>query len=112
MNSQGMYGVSGSSEVQEGDRIAAVIAHGGTFFAWFLAPALVYLLKRHDSRYVEFQALQALLWSLAGTIVAAATCGLAIPVFMVFHGIATYKTLCGEAYEYPFVGRIARNLLA
>lgn len=140
MNSQTIYGVSGFGDVHEGevvppappppappasaqmgaedgpapsesDRLAAVIAHGGTFFAWFLAPLLVYLLKRNESRYVELQALQALLWSLAGTIVAAATCGLAIPVFMVFHGIAAYKTLCGEAYEYPFVGRIAKNVM-
>jgi uncharacterized Tic20 family protein len=139
MNSQTIYGVSGFGDVHEGevvpppppappapsqtgaedgaapsgsDRIAALIAHGGTFFAWFLAPAVVYLLKRNESRYAEFQALQALLWSLTGTIVAAATCGLAIPVFMVFHGIAAYKTLCGEPYEYPFVGRIAKNLMA
>ena len=94
------------------DRIAALIAHGGTFFAWMLAPIVVYLVKRNESRYAEFHALQSLLWSLLGTVVAAATCGLAIPVFMVFHGIATYKTLCCEHYEYPIVARIAKNLMA
>ncbi len=141
MNTQSIYGVEGFGAVHEGevvpppappppapppatapfhdwheptssDRIAALIAHGGTFFAWMLAPIVVYLLKRNESRYAEFQALQALLWSLTGTIVAAATCGLAIPVFMVFHGIAAYKTFCCEPYEYPFVGRIAKNLMA
>ena len=94
------------------ERLAAAIAHGGTFFAWTLAPLLVYLLKRSDSKYVEAQALQALLWSLAGTLLAAATCGLAIPFFMVFHGIATWKALEGEHYEYPLVGDLARTLLA
>jgi len=137
MNSQTIYGVSGFGEVHEGevvppappppapppaddfsvapgegDRLAALIAHGGTFFAFFLAPTVVYLLKRNQSRYAEFQSLQALLWSLTGAIVSMATCGVAIPVFMVFHGLATWKVLNNEPYEYPFVGRIARNLMA
>ncbi len=94
------------------ERIAALIAHGGTFFAWTLAPLLVFVLKRNDSKYVETQALQALLWSLAGTLLAAATCGLAIPFFMIFHGIAAWKSLEGEHYEYPLVGDLARTLLA
>ena len=54
----------------ESERIAVLVAHGGTLFAWFLAPLLVYLVKRNDSRYVEFQALQSLLWSVAGTLIA------------------------------------------
>ncbi len=93
------------------ERLAAVIAHAGTLVAWFLAPLLVYLLKRGDSRYVAFQSLQALLWSLAGTLVSLATCGLAIPVFMVWHVIAAVRTLDGREYEYPIVGKIARDLV-
>jgi hypothetical protein len=135
MISESVYGVSGfGEEIHQGqvtshvppqkplteewgtptseERIAALLAHGGTFFAWMLAPVMVYMLKRNESRYVEFHALQAMLWSLLGTVIAAATCGLAIPVFMVFHGIAAYKTLSGEPYEYPFVARFARSLMA
>lgn len=91
------------------DRLAATIAHLGTLVSWTLAPLLVYVLKRGDSKYVEFQALQALLWSVAGTLVSIATCGLAIPVFMVWHVIAGAKAIDGKDYEYPFVGEIARK---
>jgi uncharacterized membrane protein len=106
-----MYRTQLVSDPSPQDRFAALVAHGGTFFAWFLAPILVFLLKREDSRYVEFHALQALLWSLAGALIAACTCGLAIPVFMVFHAIATYRTLQGREYEYPVVGELARSLM-
>jgi uncharacterized membrane protein len=91
--------------------LAALIAHAGTFVAWFLAPLLVYLVKKDDSRYVAFHAMQSLLWSLVGTVTAALTCGLAIPVFMVFHGIAVWRTAEGVDYEYPLVGEVARQLV-
>jgi len=96
----------------ESERIAVVLAHGGTLFAWFLAPLLVYLVKRRDSRYVEFEALQSLLWSAAGTLTAIATCGVAIPVFLAWHLYATWKIANGEGYEYPVVGDIARGLVS
>jgi uncharacterized membrane protein len=93
------------------DRLAAVIAHAGTWFAWFLAPLCVWLLRRGESRYAEFHALQALLWSVFGTVVSAATCGVAIPVFLAFHLYAAWKCWRGEEYEYPVAGDLARGLL-
>jgi uncharacterized membrane protein len=93
------------------ERLAVLIAHAGTVFAWFLAPLVVYLLKRNDSRYVEFHALQSLLWSLMGTLVALATCGLAIPIFPCWHLLAAYRAAEGVDYEYPIVGEIAHSLL-
>lgn len=93
------------------ERIAVLIAHGGTAFAWLLAPLLVFLVKRGDSKYVEFHALQSLLWSLAGTLVSLATCGLAIPVFLAWHLYAAYKAYVGDEYEYPIVGDFARGLV-
>jgi uncharacterized membrane protein len=106
-----MYRTQITSTPSPQDRFAALVAHGGTFVAWFLAPILVFLLKREESRYAEFHALQSLLWSLSGAVIASLTCGLAIPVFMVFHGIATYRILTGRDYEYPVVGEIARTLM-
>ena len=91
------------------DRLAAVIAHAGTWFAWFLAPLVVWLLRRGESRYAEFHALQALLWSVFGTIVSALTCGVAIPVFLAFHLYAAWKVYRGEEYEYPIAGDLARR---
>ncbi len=93
------------------DRLAAVIAHAGTWFAWFLAPLLVWILRRGESRYAEFHALQALLWSVFGTIVSALTCGVAIPVFLGFHLYAAWKVYRGEEYEYPIAGDLARGIV-
>ncbi len=90
-------------------RVAATIAHAGTCVAWFLAPLIVYLVLPRDSRWARFQALQSLLWSLFGTLVSLATCGVAIPVFLVWHVIAAIKTLDGQEYEYPLVGGAARR---
>ena len=93
----------------ERERFAAVLAHVGTLFAWFLAPLLVYLLKRGDSRWVEHHAMQSLLWSLAGTGLAILTCGLAVPVFLVFHVLAALRLWNGRDYAYPIVGDFSRG---
>ena len=91
------------------DRCALMIAHGGTCFAWFLAPLVVYLVKRESSRRVASEALQALLWSALGTIVAIATCGLAIPVFLVWHIIGALRAFEGKPFDYPLVAEVARK---
>jgi len=93
------------------DRLAAIVAHAGTWFAWFFAPLLVWILRRGESRYAEFHALQALLWSVFGTVVSAVTCGLAIPVFLAFHIYAAWKIYKGEEYEYPIAGDLARGMM-
>ena len=91
------------------NRLALVIAHGGTCFAWFLAPLVVYLLKRNSSPRVAYEAFQALLWSALGSVAALATCGLAIPVFLVWHLIGALKAFDGQPYEYPLVAEVARR---
>lgn len=94
------------------ERLAAAIAHGGTCVAWFFAPLVVYLIERDRSSFAARQALQALLWSIFGTLVSLATCGLAIPVFMGFHILAAVRVLEGHDYEYPLVAELARKLQA
>jgi uncharacterized Tic20 family protein len=105
-------GLVASASPTSNERFAAFLAHAGTFVAWTLAPLCVYLVKRGESRWVEYHALQSLLWSLFGTITSLATCGLAIPVFMVFHVIAALRATEGEEYEYPLVGDLAKKLMA
>ncbi len=92
------------------ERLSAAIAHGGTCVAWFFAPLVVYLIERDRSSFAANQALQALLWSIFGTLVSVATCGLAIPVFMGFHILAAVRVLEGHHYEYPLVAELARKL--
>lgn len=94
----------------QNERLSAAIAHAGTCVAWFLAPLVIYLVERDRSEFAARNALQALLWSAFGTLVSAATCGAAIPVFMAFHIYAAVKAFAGESYEYPLVGEWARSL--
>lgn len=94
----------------QSERVAAAIAHAGTCVAWFLAPLAVYLIERDRSAFASRQALAALLWSAFGTLVSLATCGVAIPVFLVIHVYAAIRVLEGEDYEYPVVGNLARKL--
>ena len=90
------------------ERVSAAIAHAGTCVAWFLAPLLIFVLERDRSTFASKNALQALLWSALGTLVGAATCGIAIPVFMAFY--AAVRAYEGKTYEYPLVGDVARRL--
>ncbi|MGH7298744.1 MAG: DUF4870 domain-containing protein [Polyangiaceae bacterium] len=91
------------------ERVAAIVAHAGTAFAWFLAPLVVFLVLPRESRWARYHALESLLWSLLGTLVSIATCGLAIPVFLVWHLVAAYKTMTDGDYEYPLVGEAAQR---
>jgi uncharacterized membrane protein len=93
------------------ERVAAILAHLGTAVAWFLAPLVVFLVLPRESRWARYHALQSLLWSLLGTLVSLATCGLAIPVFLVWHVIAAYKTMSEGDYEYPLVGEAAHRVV-
>lgn len=94
------------------ERTTAALAHAGTCVAWFLAPLVVYLLERDRSSWVARQALSALLWSALGTVAAAVTCGLAIPLFLVVHVWAALVVLRGEEAEYPLASAWARHLTA
>lgn len=102
--------VPSSSVPSHNERLSAAIAHAGTCIAWFLAPLVIYLIEKDRSAFASRNALQALLWSAFGTLVSAATCGVAIPVFMVFHIYAAAKAYAGEHYEYTLVGEWARSL--
>lgn len=93
------------------ERFAVLIAHAGTWFGWFLAPLFVYVLKRGDSRWVEHHAMQSFLWSLLGTVLAAVTCGVAIPLFLGWHLYAAYRIHRGDDYDYPIVGDFSRGLV-
>jgi uncharacterized membrane protein len=93
------------------ERLAATIAHAGTALAWFLAPLVVYLVLPRESRWARYQALQSLLWSLLGTLVSLLTCGLAIPVFLLWHVIAAIKTMTDGEYQYPLIGEAAHRVV-
>ena len=86
------------------------VAHFGTCFSWFIAPLVVWLYTRKAAPAVAPRALAVLLWSLLGTVCAAATCGLAVPVFLVIHVWAGIKELREEPFVYPFATDLAKSL--
>ena len=115
------------------ERVWAMLAHllsllgyfGG--IAQYVAPLIIYLIYRNQSKFVAFHALQSLYFQLALLVIVAAyillgivSCGtlffllpvtgsvfvVAAALFTIF---AAIKTNEGEWFEYPFVGRLARR---
>lgn len=96
------------------EKTLALVAHLGALLTWFIAPLVVYLIKKDESKYVAFHALQALYFSLACSVILMVTIPLLIgfvlwPIPIVFHIIAGVKVAGGANYEYPVVGKIARR---
>ena len=92
----------------------ALVSHFGAIVAWFVAPLVVYLVKKDESKFVAFHALQALYFSAACTVVLMITTPLFIglflwPVPLVFHIRAGVKVAGGNDFEYPVVGKMARK---
>ncbi|MCK6504585.1 DUF4870 domain-containing protein [Myxococcota bacterium] len=97
------------------ERNLAVVAHALSFIeGGVIGPLIVYLVKKDDSPFVAFHALQSLYFGLLALVVivpvAIITCGLGavllIPYF-VWEVIACIEAHKGEWYELPFVGAVA-----
>jgi uncharacterized membrane protein len=96
------------------DCILAAVAHGLTFFeGGLIGPLILYLVKKDQSDFVAFHALQSLYFGFAFFAVTVLTCGLGAVLlvwpYVIFEAIATLKAYQGEWYELPFVGRYARE---
>ncbi|MCB9778646.1 MAG: DUF4870 domain-containing protein [Alphaproteobacteria bacterium] len=94
------------------ERTMAMIGHGLTFVeGGIVGPLLVYLLKRDQSEFVAFHALQSLYFGLLALLIigpaTVITCGfgavLVVPYF-IFEVIACIEANKGEWYELPIVG--------
>ena len=116
MNAISTLDANGSTpaEPTNDDKWMAALAHGLTFFEGGLfGPLIVYFVKKDQSEFVAFHALQSLYFGLAFFVISLLTCGvgavlLVIP-YAVFELIATMKAYEGEWYELPIVGRYARE---
>ena len=102
------------AEPTQDDRVVAAVAHGVTFAeGGVFGPLVIYLLKKDESDFVAFHALQSLYFGVAFLAITLVTCGiggavLAIP-YLVFEAIATLRAYEGKWYELPVVGRHARQ---
>lgn len=104
-------------EISQDDRTMAAVAHGLTFIeGGIIGPLIVYLVKRDESPFVAFHALQSLYFGLiALAIILPATiitCGLGVFLvipYMILEILAVIAAYNGDWYELPIAGPLARR---
>ena len=103
------------------DKTMAMLAYILGIFTGFLGPLILWLIKKDQSKFVGFHALQALLlhaivvigYLLSGVLTFVLIGFLTYPLFfvlgLVFSIIAGLAANRGEWYDIPVVGKIARQ---
>jgi len=94
-------------------RLFGAAAHAVSFVeGGLIGPLAIYLLKKDESEFVAFHALQSLYFGLALLVVTTVTCGFGALIFvwpyMIYEAIASLRAFDGEWYELPLVGKRAR----
>ncbi|GAB5547905.1 MAG: hypothetical protein SangKO_076650 [Sandaracinaceae bacterium] len=103
-----------TGEPSQDDRVMAAVAHGATFVeGGLIGPLIIYLLKKDESEFVAFHALQSLYFGLAFLAATVLTCGFGAIIlvwpYLIFEVIATIRAYEGQWYELPLVGKYARD---
>jgi uncharacterized protein len=111
----GAVGVWGGPTTSD-ERTWGLLGHLASFAMAIVGPLVVYILKKDESKFIAFHALQQLIFDLILIpvifIFAFVTCGFgAVLVIlpMVFQIIAGVKANSGEYYELPVAGAMARK---
>jgi len=143
MNTQPLAPAVPAAMPSQDDRLLAAFAHLSFLTGfWLIAPIAIYFLKRKESRFVAFQALQAvfvqLFWCVMMTcsvfVVTVLTMGASLsshhelsPLFALLptlgmlggglgllglHGLAAYRAWCGRDWSIPVAGGMARAVQA
>ena len=111
----------GTTAVTQDDKTMALIAYLGGAFISFLVPLIIYFMKKDQSKFVAYHAMQALIFHIAmlvGYIIGGALTMvligfLLLPVVgilsLVYSIIAALAANKGEWYEIPVVGKYARQ---
>lgn len=95
-------------ETTSDERLWALIAHLLTFVFPVLGALGVYLIKKDESRFVGYHAMQAVVWQLAIYILGGVTCG--VGLLGTFLGIfLALKANNGEWEGYPLIGNVGRS---
>ena len=93
------------------DRQLAAIGHGLSFIeGGIIGPLILYVVKRDQSEFVAFHALQSLYFGLAFLALVALTCGVGlvgVVAYIIWEVIATIEASNGRWYKLPLVGDIA-----
>ena len=99
------------------EKTMAILAHVLTFVCSFVAPLVIYLIKKDESKYVAAQAKESLNFQLTLIIAVIALCITVIGILLVwplcivgyiFVIIATIKASEGKIYKYPLCIRFIK----
>lgn len=99
------------------ERTMALLSHVLAFVVWFIAPLVIYLVKKDESSFVAEHAKEALNFQITMTIVAIVMFISIIGIFLlwllgivctVLIIVATIKASEGKLYRYPFTIRLIK----
>ena len=97
-------------ETTSDERLWAMVAHLSAFVVPGIAPLLIYFVKKDESPYVAYHAVQAGIFQVISWVIAGATCGigLVLLVLPIWIGIKAYN---GEWVGYPLLDGVGRSKL-
>lgn len=110
-----------TSGISQDDKTMAMLAYILGIFTGFIGPLVLWLIKKDQSKFVGYHAMQALLlhavvtigYFLSGFLMAVLVGFLTLPVFgllgLVFSILAGLAANKGEWYDIPVIGKIARQ---
>lgn len=106
--------------VSQDERNFALLAHLLSFFAPILAPLIIWLLKKDESRFIDAHAKESLnfqisliIYGFACLILSIILIGILLAIVLAIVAvvcvlIATVKAANGEYYRYPFTIRLLK----
>lgn len=110
-----------ASDISQDDKMMAMLAYILGVFTGFVGPLILWLLKKDQSKFVAYHALQALLlhaavtvgYFLSGILMVVLIGMVTLPAFwilgLVFSILAGLAANKGDWYEIPVLGKIARQ---
>ena len=98
------------------EKILALLSHALTMVAWFIAPLIIYLLKKDESNFVSEHAKESLNFQITmfiGYVVSFILILLLVGILLgilnlVFVIVACIKAFEGKVFRYPFCIRLIK----
>jgi uncharacterized Tic20 family protein len=92
---------SKDGKYSDDERMWAMFAHLGIFVAGFIAPLVIWQMKKDESAFVTKNAKASLNFCITWSVIAMFTCGLGVIPLYIFAIIAGIAANRGEVYKYP-----------
>lgn len=114
-----------SKSASQDEKIIAAISHASIVFAGIIVPLIIWLIKKDESEFLDFQAKQALVYQVVVAIAGAilSIVGMLFSVLTLFFGMvivvpliilfslgviiyglyAAYRVYIGEDFRYPWI---------